>query len=363
MLTLKTKAISITTGQNQSTLSRTQKTFNTLIKKIEDKRTYLAAWQEIIPHYQKRHVSELLPLIESATKLQVEMVLCLDRAYDQKGLTATERREVAFLISDLAGDLAADLGDEQMKRLYNKHSGSNYDTEESTAANEMRLMFEEMMGVDLGEGLEGLSPEAFLKHAQERMLEQQAAFEAAREAQAARRASRKKSAKQIAKEEQQKAEDHEIGQSVREVYRKLVSMLHPDRETNPEERERKTTLMQRVNQAYDKKNLLLLLELQLELEHIDQTIINNLSESRLKHFTKILKEQLAELEQEIFYTEDRFKGQFGILPFVRMRPDSIMQQLHINTVRAEQTVSNLERELLMLQDIKTLKVWLGLLHN
>ena len=358
MLTSKTKVISITTGQNQSTLSKGQKAFNTLIKKIETKRSRLAAWQEIIPHYQKKHVSELLPLIESAQNLQVEMVHCLDRACEQKALTAAERRKAADLISELAGGLAADLGDEDMKELYNKHSGSNYDTEESAAANEMKLMFEAVMGVDLGDDLEDLSPEEFLKRAQVRMQEQQAALETAQQAQEAPRATQKKSAKQLAKESQQKAEEQELGQSIREVYRKLVSALHPDRETDPQERERKTALMQRVNQAYDKKNLLLLLELQLELEHIDQTTLNNLTESRLKHFTKILKEQLAELEQEIVYTEDRFKAQFCIDPFARMYPDTLMRQLDVDIVVAGLTIRDLKRDLLAWQDIKKLKAWL-----
>ena len=51
-----------------------------------------------------------------------------------------------------------------------------------------------------------------------------------------------------------------MSQSIREVYRKLAGALHPDRESDPQERERKTALMQRVNQAYAKNNLLQLLD-------------------------------------------------------------------------------------------------------
>jgi hypothetical protein len=61
---------------------------------------------------------------------------------------------------------------------------------------------------------------------------------------------------------------------------------HPDREPDPHERERKTALMQRANHAYGKNDLLKLLELQLELEHIDQpayTTLDDCSEfSRLR---------------------------------------------------------------------------------
>ena len=57
--------------------------------------------------------------------------------------------------------------------------------------------------------------------------------------------------------------------AVREIFRKLASALHPDRETDPGERARKTALMQRANVAYAANDLLGLLELQFEVDQID----------------------------------------------------------------------------------------------
>ena len=215
-----------------------------------------------------------------------------------------------------------------------------------------------MSGVDLGEDLDLSSPEEMMKRMQAQLQEQQAKYADERETQEAREAARKKTAKQLAKEAQQQAEEQEISQSIREVYRKLVSALHPDREPDLQERDRKTALMQRVNQAYDKKNLLLLLELQLELEHIDQAAINNITESRLKHFTKVLKEQLGELEQEIFQTEGLFRMQFNIDPFERLSPGTIMRQLDFAIADMALTIHDLKNDLLMFEDIKKLKAWL-----
>lgn len=164
--------------------------------------------------------------------------------------------------------------------------------------------------------------------------------------------------KREAKESQQQAEEQQTSQSIRELYRKLVSALHPDREPDPQERERKTLLMQRINQAYDKKNLLLLLELQLELEHIDQTTINNITSSRLKHYNKILKEQHGELEQEICITVDMFKSQFGISPFERLTPSTIMRNLAAEIAGIQQAIRELKSDLLAFQDIKKLKAWI-----
>ena len=102
----------------------------------------------------------------------------------------------------------------------------------------------------------------------------------------------KKTKKQLEKEAHQQEEEALASKSVQEVYRKLVAALHPDREPDPDEQKRKTELMQRVNIAYGKKDLLLLLALQLEIEQIDPAHLNHIADSRLKYFNKILKEQL-----------------------------------------------------------------------
>lgn len=358
MLNIQTKTISIIIGQDQPHLSKEQKTFNTLIKQIEAKRVRLATWQEIIPTYQRKYARELAPLVKTLQDIEIELVHCLDRTSDQKGLTSAEHRMIDDLISELAGRLAAERDDADLKSIYNKHSGSDFDAEETAAVEGMKSMFEDVLGVDLGDDFDMSSPEELLKRAQARMHEQQTQHQANRQAQEERRPKRKKTAKQIAKESQQLAEEQQTNQSIRELYRKLASALHPDREPDPQERDRKTVLMQRINQAYDKNNLLLLLELQLELEHIDQATINNITAGRLKHYNNILKEQLNELEHEIFHTEDMLKTQFGISPFTQLSPSTIMRNLASDIVGVQHTIRELKDDLLAFQDIKKVKAWL-----
>ena len=124
------------------------------------------------------------------------------------------------------------------------------------------------------------------------------------------------------------------------------------------QRDRKTALMQRVNQAYDKNNLLQLLELQLELEHIDQFALSHISEDRLKHYNKILKDQLAELEQEILHVEDQFRAQYGLPPFVDISPSAILRDLVRDIVTTQQANRDIEHDLQMFNDIKMIKLWL-----
>lgn len=346
-------SINITPNQGQPHLTKAQKAFNKLINQVEKKRDQLSAWETAIPAFQQKYTRELAPLVEALADMQVELVHCLDQINDKKGLTKTERCMIADLIVDLAGTLLAEREDEKLKALYNKYHHVDYDSQEAADLAHMKNLFEEMTGFDLGDDVDLRS----------QMQEKLAQEEAARQAQGEHKSKRKKSAKQIAREEKQQAEAQQIRLSIREVYRKLASALHPDRETDPQERERKTSLMQRVNQAYEKNNLLQLLELQLELEHIDQSHINNLGEERLAHYNKILKEQLCELEDEIAHVEGDFSMRFGIDPFVQLSPATIMRHLARDIVLTQQAIRDMKQELADLQDIKKAKAWLKKMHR
>jgi hypothetical protein len=244
-------------------LNKDQKAFNTLIKKIDARRAELADWGEAIPLFKQRYVSELLPLRDRETALHIQLALSLDMAHGQKGVTKGEKRKLSTMIAELALLVLARKDDDQIKALYNTHSQSDFDVEEAARQNDMKSMLEEMLGMDLGDDIDLNSPDEVMQR-----LESQ--FRAQHEAGQGQTAPRKKTAKQLARDAQREAEEKQMSQSIREVYRKLASALHPDREPDPVERQRKTELMQRANEAYEKGNLLQLLELQLQLEHIDQ---------------------------------------------------------------------------------------------
>jgi hypothetical protein len=352
------KSVSIAPDHNPAPLSKGQKAFNTLIKQIEKRRARLSAWETVTPVFQKKYVDELVPLEQTVAALQTKLVYGLDEAYGRKGLTQLERSTIANLIIELVGELIGEDDDTALKAIYNRHSQSDYDSEAAAEMNDMKLVLEAMLGVELGDDVDLNSPEDFLQRAHAQIQQQQAEHAAESQAREERRAKRKKSAKQLAAEARQQAEQAQLSQSIREVYRKLASALHPDRESDPVEQERKTALMQRANQAYEKNNLLQLLELQLELEHIDQSAINNLSDARLKHYNIILKEQVVELDHEIMHVENGFKYRYGIAPFVDLSPSTVLRNLAGDVSECQQYIRTLEKDLLVFEDIKKFKVWL-----
>jgi hypothetical protein len=186
------------------------------------------------------------------------------------------------------------------------------------------------------------------------MQAQQAQAEQQREA---RRAARPR--KPSARERKAQEAAAQATQSVREIYRKLASHLHPDRENDPAERERKTALMQRVNQAYADNKLLDLLQLQLEIEQIDPAHIAGLSEERLKHYNRVLAEQLNELQQEVQEVEGHFLMQYGLDPYRRIKPASLMRELRTHMQIIEHENLRLRQELNALRtDPAALKGWI-----
>ena len=83
-----------------------------------------------------------------------------------------------------------------------------------------------------------------------------------------------------------------------------------------------------------------------------------MSEDRLKHFNKILKEQLAELEQEIEHVEMPLRAQFNQDSFQTLTPASVMPQLNRDIADLKRHVKVIKQELLMLQDLPALKAWI-----
>jgi ABC-type Zn uptake system ZnuABC Zn-binding protein ZnuA len=336
-------------------LTKDQKAFNTLVKKIEAQRKQLAEWNEAIPQIQQKYVSDLLPLQDKETDLCVQLARRLDQAWSKKGITKAEQRKLSGLIVDLAQEILEGRDDDEIKNLYNLHSQSDFDAEESARQGELKAMLEDMIGMDLGEDVDMNSLDDVMQRVESQ-------FHALQEENAAQYyedpAPRKKSAKAKAREAKKEAEEKEISQSIREVYRKLASALHPDREPDATERVRKTELMQRVNDAYEKRNLLQLLELQLQLEHIDPDHLANLSAERLKHYIKILKDQLAELDSELQRHTDHFAMRFGLSPFEKLRPSGLIHMLHQDIATCTRNVRQLQQEVAMAADLKELKAWL-----
>lgn len=347
--------VRIVSQKEQSTLSKAQKAFNKLIDKIGKQRKLLAEWQAAFSLYQQKYDSKFRPLVLLYNQRRRELVHALDQAYDNKALSKTDRAEISDIICTIAADLIAEHGDETLKPIYNRHSNTDFDAKLEVENKAFKAVVETMLDIDLGDDFDLSSPEKMFAEVDEQIKRKLLEDEQRQQADEERRSKRKKSAKVADKEARLKAEEQNVSQSIREVFRKLASALHPDREQDPVEHQRKTALMQKVNVAYGNRDLLQLLELQLELEHIDQSAMNAVSENRLKHYNKVLAEQSSELQQEVDRIAFSFKARYDFFPGDAVSPAMVMTLFQEDIRGIQQNTAALKKDIAACQDIKSLK--------
>lgn len=311
-------------------LARQQESFNTLVRDIAHWRTLLAEWKDRIDRYHQ--VVE--PVRRELHAAWREWVLALDHASLQPGLSRGERQQLGELLQEAIAPLLEAGDDAEIAALAARHA----DDVPSPGA-----------------GDEHASPgateeEQLLAFAED--WERQAAAAAAQREQWAAQRRAASALKRVRKEEQ------EVSQSLRDVYRRLASALHPDRETDAAQRAHKTSLMQEANQAYADQDLLALLELQLQAEQIDAAHLASVNGQRLRHYVEVLQEQLADLQAETRRLEGAFREATGLAPGTGLQPRKADRVITSEAQRLRLDLQALRRQTRTLMDPEVLKDWL-----
>jgi hypothetical protein len=342
-------------------LTPAQRKFNQLVRKIEQARAELLAWQENVPLFGQAYLQRVRPLLADLAARRREVAYKLDAMLAQKGWNKTERRTMGTVICGVVSDLIDDeLTDEadipQLKALYDQHAEVDFDTENRESVAAMKGLFEAMSGVDLGdEAFE--SEDEMMQRAHERMRAAAHAQQAAAEQAPPPRKKRPTAAQQ-----RREAEAQEASQSVREVYRKLVSALHPDRASDDADRATRTAQMKRVNRAYEAQDLLGLFALQLEIEQVDAAHLAKATAERARHYNQLLAAQLDELQNEVQMRQTGFVMDYGIElgldPYRRLQPQLLGKLIDRAVAELRAELAEAGRDLLQLDDPAAAKRWL-----
>lgn len=351
-------SVKIVEQRDKVKLSRAQKLFNKLIKDIEQQSAILREWQDVAPVISQLIGEQFEPAEKALNLKRAELAQLFDVLVRTSKLTKVEKKKLSSFISDITESVIDQIEDaalrDTLKTLYNDYSGGDYDEEAADEKESMKEMMEMMLGVEIEDDFDFQNPEQMMQQMQKAITENLANEEDDIFA-SHTRAPKKKSAKAIAKEEKLAQEAKNVSLSLREVYRKLASALHPDREPDSVERERKTQLMKRVNVAYEKKDLLALLQLQLEIEQIDTHTLNNLSEERVAHFNQILREQVQELQQEIEGRSFMFRMQMDVPPYVPLQASMVLEQLKLDIQFLQTDLAMIENDITLFADVKDVK--------
>ena len=335
-----------------------QKRFNTLIGQIQRARRSLAAWRDNVPHYAQAYAQVVVPVAQAVLAVRRQWTFALDGLLGQPGWTKAERATLRELVCDSVVDLleAAEGEDTALKALFEQHAEVDLDTGQRQAREALALMAQAVTGVDLGD-IDDIASDDELLERMRAGLAAQAAAEEVQEVPSSAHTPRRGKPRTAA-QQRRDAEAQLATQSVREVFRKLASALHPDRESDAAQRAAKTALMQQANQAYGANDLLALLELQLQIEQVDPAHLASAGAQRLRHYNKVLTEQLAELKAEIDGREMGFCVDFGIEPGGRLDPTKLLGFIdrHAAELRGER--ARYQRELDTFADKAATRRWL-----
>lgn len=308
-------SINSTSGQ---ALSRAQKRFNSLLKKIGRQRAELQAWEEKEPVFAEQWARDVAPLKPLHFGKVVEIIDLLDEAAGRLKLSRTDRDTLepelcGMMESVLSEDVLDEVEYRRLQALFDKYSPLSLEEIRAEEQDDFKAQVLDEFGLDLGDlDIDMRDPGAALEQVLRRLEEQgwaadgQEAGSVSGTPEARRATAAEK--KRLAEEAAQK----QASRSVQSIFRRLASQLHPDRETDPAERARKTELMQRATTAYQANRLLDLLELQLEIEQVDVHNIAGLAESQLEAYNRVLKQQSEDLEHELVQCEMRLRTRYPI---------------------------------------------------
>jgi hypothetical protein len=326
-----------------------QKRFNKLVADVAKLEAALRAWLDVGDQIQ-RGMPELFRLQGEHRALVHEAIVSWDRMLP--ALTKAERKQLAAIICDTALDHLQGGPDDEIKVIYNRHSRSDFDAE--VAADEAAQI--DMMREVLGE--HGIEVDPSIDSLDEFEAAAEAAVEEHQERAAAAETTRPKSKRQQAADARREAAQSDASKALQDVYRKLAMALHPDREPDEAERARKTALMADVNAAYERRDLLALLKLQLRFEQLDATQIAALAEDRLERFNRLLAEQVTQLKQELADLEYPYRLQLDMPPPRKLAPERVLALFHADIRATATKVAVSRRDFEAMREVAEIKAML-----
>jgi hypothetical protein len=288
-------------------LSKLQKQFNANVKKINELKQQLKDDEITLRQIITRIQSDIIPVEQKHFEKITELVYVFDKHHDDSFFKKKEKEKISDFIVNKSQELIQATGNEDLKALYDKYADESFDEMDAEAENAtaemMKNMMSSMFGVEFDDDADVSDPHKMQEYMEQKMEERRAEAEA-------KKATKKKTAKQIEKEEKIKEEAKNISKAARSIYTDLVKAFHPDRERDESERLRKTEIMKRVTQAYEKDDLFELLRLKIELQGSDIESLT-MADEQLKYYNKILKEQVRELEESLWQLRMQASGPMG----------------------------------------------------
>lgn len=298
--------------QPDQSLSKEQKHFNTLVKKIQTLRHQIEATKALDLELRRIGDERVLPAEKIATAANRDwiMALHLHPSRPKLGKKQAEKLE-SILLEEISHLLNTHFysDDAELQAIFAQLEGSGRSFTEIQEEDEQGMkemaaqMMKDMYGVDIE--ADDLDDPAVMH---EKMEAKKAEYEAQQRAHAEKRAKKKKSDSQLAAEEKRKSAESAVKKTAKQIYINLIRHFHPDKEQDEQRRLEKTEVMKQITAAYEADDHLQLLELQMTLLSDRNNAFAEFDNTQLKYFNQTLQQQATELETELYQASPDANG-------------------------------------------------------
>ena len=266
-----------TTPQNILDVSPQHKKLNVLIDQIEQQKRLLLAWQQAQDEIRAYSQKALMPAYRELYNTLYEQMQTLWHSLNLYRLSKTDTATIEGKIQALASLLQGSrmLNEQQMNEVEKMHAYY-------MQANEYTKKKNKQKNIDTFDKAESLVIEDELDDWNTDQYQQA-----------------KAQAKLKRVQDQQAQASILVNQSVKTVYLKIASIIHPDREPDEAKKVEKTELLQRANAAYEQEDLFFLLKMQLEVEQSKTGANKGLSTEQVKFYQQALEAQSQALKNQI----------------------------------------------------------------
>ena len=345
-------------------LSPAQRAFRDLIAEIETLEKRLIEVTTLLDAHRPAYQKKMRPLLAAFQRLNREMVRYLDAQLSRKSLSARQKKTIQEIICGIAETLFDSEYGAEMETLFDRHSDMTLDELEAMDRAALEADFEDVFGSGSGPGPDtgsgdGHTSDAILQEALRKLQEREAAKAEHAAARAATQGAKQRGGKKSEKALKAEQQAIDAGKMLKDIYRKLTSVLHPDREPDEEERKRKTALMSEVNKAYESGNLLRLLQLQLQAQRIDALTVSTLADEKLRLINHTLRQQQRELLLECRELEEMARREVGLSYGAAVNAETMEKAVKAEAAKRRADLKHMQSDLTW---IKTgdaaLKAWL-----
>lgn len=292
-----------TTAQPNVEVSPQHKKLNRLIESIEQQKRLLATWQNAKSEIQQYAGQKLMPAYHQLNQVLYQQLEQLWNSLSKYDFSPSNLIQLDEKIRDLALSLQSNqtMSQQQSELIEQIIQFYQQKSEHAELKRSKQTKYNQQIHTaqDPDQDLAKNSNDIEVTDS-EQVMDQNDAWDWEHdwEQQRDQYSQAREQAKLKRKQDKQAQAEKMSEQSLKSVYLKIASIIHPDREQDEAKKVEKTELLQRANEAFEQQDLFYLLKLQLEVE---QQRLNKkaLSDEQLKFYQMALESQSTKLKNQI----------------------------------------------------------------